>query len=417
MSDWFQNGVITTLSKVGDRSAASLEEDLRNFTARERVSLVLPALFSEFVGPAMPGIVRELQHADYLHSVVVSLDRASESDFRAAQRMLDKLPVPVHVIWNDGPRIVSLLRELDDEGFLAGKAGKGRGVWLATGLALADRDVGAIALHDCDIVNYQRDMLARLVYPIMNNAVDFEFSKGYYTRVSDKLYGRVTRLFFTPLVASLRRVCGPLPILEYMDSFRYPLSGEFALVRGLATRLRFAPNWGLEVSTLSEVFHSATPRRICQVEIADNYEHKHQSLSTVGSGGGLAKMASEISQTLFRVLGQTGVVLSDALFKAVAATYRETATEAVEKYHALSLINGLQYDRHEENGAAEAFTDALLVGKNAYLDDPVGEPLLPAWVRVRAGLPTFSERLRQAVELDNRRSGGPVAVPRLPKAG
>jgi len=38
-------------------------------------------------------------------------------------------------------------------------------------------------------------MLARLVYPVVHPAIDFEFSKGYYARVSEKLYGRVTRLF------------------------------------------------------------------------------------------------------------------------------------------------------------------------------------------------------------------------------
>ena len=40
--------------------------------------------------------------------------------------------------------------------------------------------------------------------------------------------GRVCRLLITPMLRALKKVCGTTEYLEYMDSFKYALSGEFA---------------------------------------------------------------------------------------------------------------------------------------------------------------------------------------------
>lgn len=53
-------------------------------------------------------------------------------------------------------------------------------------------------------------------------ATEFEFSKGYYARVTSKLYGRVTRLFYTPLIRSLRRILGQNLFLSYLATFATP---------------------------------------------------------------------------------------------------------------------------------------------------------------------------------------------------
>ena len=65
-----------------------------------------------------------------------------------------------------------------------------------------------IALHDCDIVNYSREMLARLCYPVANPNLDYVFCKGFYSRVTNKMHGRVTRLLVTPLVRSIQQLIG-----------------------------------------------------------------------------------------------------------------------------------------------------------------------------------------------------------------
>jgi glucosyl-3-phosphoglycerate synthase len=193
MADFFQNGVITTLQDITHRPVDELEADLKRYCEPQPLVLLLPALYSEFEGPAMPRIVAELKKTDYLNKIVLSLDRASEEDFRRAVDDMSQLPTDVRILWNDGPRIRSLFGELEEAGFFVAERGKGRGVWLALGYALADKRVRNFALHDCDIVNYDRAMLARLVYPIAHPGTDFEYSKGFYARVNEKLHGRVTR--------------------------------------------------------------------------------------------------------------------------------------------------------------------------------------------------------------------------------
>ena len=89
-----------------------------------------------------------------------------------------------------------------------------------------------IALHDCDIRDYDRVLLARLCFPIANPNLSYEFAKGYYSRVTDRLYGRVTRLFMTPLLRAMKSVLGPIPGLL---TDRY-LGTERARVRSRARR-------------------------------------------------------------------------------------------------------------------------------------------------------------------------------------
>ena len=73
---------------------------------------------------------------------------------------------------------------------------------------LTDKNSYAFALHDCDIVNYSREIPARLFFPIVHSALDFEFNKGFYSRVTYKLHGRATRLLYSPLIHGLEKVFG-----------------------------------------------------------------------------------------------------------------------------------------------------------------------------------------------------------------
>jgi len=363
--------------------------------------LILPALVTEFDGVAMPSIIKELMGVKYLHQIILSVDRADENQFGKIKEIMSPLPTDVKVIWHDGPRMKALLQELQDADFTLGQPGKGRSVWMALGYILADRDVYAIALHDCDIVNYHKEMLARLIYPVVHPATDFEFSKGYYARVTDRLYGRVTRLFYTPLIRTMKRILGYNAFIDYLSNFRYALSGEFAFVSSLARGIRISPTWGLEVSMLSEVYQNTSANRICQVEIIDTYEHKHQNLEKNKPDQGLIRMATDIAKALFRVLSQDGMIISQSFFRTLLTSYIQESRIAIEKYNALSLLNGLAYDRHAEIEAVEAFVESLKVAIKEFVRDPVGIPMLSAWVRVNAAIPDFSERLRDAVEQDN----------------
>lgn len=405
MADFFQNGVITSLQKLGERTLEDIEDDLVAMSHRRKMVLLLPALYSEFETPAMHNIIEELKHVRYLHRVILGLDQATHSQFLEVKELMRQVPCEVDVLWNDGPRIQTLYDELSQAGFPGLEApGKGRNVWTMIGYGLTGEENYAFALHDCDIVNYSREIVARLFYPIVHPALDYEFNKGYYSRVASKLHGRVTRLFYTPLIRSLEKVMGPNKFLEYMDSFRYALSGEFAFIRSLGRGIGISPTWGLEVSTLSEVYKNTSNRRICQTEIMDTYEHKHQDLGSKSEGGGVYKMAADIAKTIFRVMAQEGVVFSESHFKTLLATYFQESRFEISKFVALSKLNGLQYNREVEIDSVEAFQDAIEEAARDFYENPMGVPALSPWITVRSVLPDFSEKFAAAVELDAKES-------------
>ena len=61
MADFFQNGVVTTLQKLGERELEDLENELESYSERHKMVLLLPALYSEFETPAMHKIIEELK--------------------------------------------------------------------------------------------------------------------------------------------------------------------------------------------------------------------------------------------------------------------------------------------------------------------------------------------------------------------
>jgi glucosyl-3-phosphoglycerate synthase len=247
-------------------------------------------------------------------------------------------------------------------------------------------------------------MLARLCYPVANPNLDFVFCKGYYSRVTNKMHGRVTRLLVTPLVRSLEALAGQHQFLRFLDSFRYPLAGEFAMSVDLARVNRIPWDWGLEVGSLAEVYRNYSPRRVCQVDIAATYEHKHQALSADDPQKGLMKMTVDICKSIFRTLASEGVVFSDGFFKSLSVAYLRQAEDTIMKYEADAAINGLEFDRHEEAKAVEAFTQAISMAAETYLQNPMATPLIPNWNRVISAIPGILDMLKNAVEQDNRSS-------------
>ena len=253
MSDFFQNGNVSTLHNLTRRSVEDMEAELVNFSANRPIGLVLPSLYSELEAPALENIVSELTKVPYLSRIVIGLDRADADQFAHAKEYFSRLPQDHVVIWHDGPRMQALDEELAELSLAPPELGKGRNVWYCFGYMLAARDVFAIGLHDCDIVTYDRSLLARLMYPVVNPVFPYVFAKGYYPRIDgEKLGGRVTRLLITPLLAALRKVCGDNSYLRFLDSFRYPLAGEFAMRSHVVGDIRIPSDWGLEIGVLSE---------------------------------------------------------------------------------------------------------------------------------------------------------------------
>ncbi len=400
MSDFYQTGSVTTLHRLNPNGVHRLEAELRHYSLTRPIGLVLPALYSEFETPAMRGIVDELAGVDYLRHIVVALGKASRSEYMKARAFFRDFPRPVTFLWLDSPRMQGLLRLLDQRGLSAGPDGKGRAAWLSYGYLLATRDCDVIALHDCDIKNYQREFLARLCYPVVNPNLDFDFCKAFYARVTDRLHGRVTRLFWTPLVRAISGMAPNTPLLHFLDSFRYALAGEFAMKANLARVNRIPGDWGLEVGVLAEVFRNCSPARTCQVDLADNYDHKHQALSADDPGKGLRRMTCDIAKTLFRTLAGEGVIFTEGMFRSLEVRYQRTAEDMTMAYYADSQLNGLHFDRHAEELAVATFAQSLRQAAAEFLDDPLGLPLIPNWNRVVSAIPDFYEMLLGVVEED-----------------
>jgi glucosyl-3-phosphoglycerate synthase len=138
------------------------------------------------------------------------------------------------------------------------------------------------------------------------------------------------------------------------------------------------------------------------VDIAATYEHKHQVLSAEDAEKGLMKMAVDICKSIFRTLASDGVVFSEGLFRSLNVTYLRQAEDTLMKYEADAMINGLSFDRHEEAKAVEAFTRAIAMAAQAFVENPMGNPLIPNWNRVTAAIPDIFEMLRLAVDEDNK---------------
>jgi len=401
MSDFFQTGAIATLHRLGRTDVSRLEKELNAFAEETPIALVLPCHAKELGTKALKLILRELKNVTYLKQVIVGVDQAGPREWKRARRFFAQLPQKPTLLWVQGPRMQRLYRQLEEADLSIGSPGKGRNVWICFGYVLASEQSRMVAVHDCDILTYNRELLARLCFPVAHPSLGFDFCKGYYARYTDKLNGRAMRLMLSPLIRSLKSILGLHPFLVYMDTFRYPLAGEFSLDLDLVRRNRIPADWGLEVGLLADVFRNSAAKGICQAELCENYDHKHQELSARDPEKGLNKMAVDIAKSVFRTMAAEGIKLDSGLFDTLLSAYMRQAEDALRQYAADSAINGLTFDRHEEEVAATTFVKSIRVAAQTFLEAPLGEPLIPNWNRVQSALPKFLGELNEAVCQDN----------------
>jgi glucosyl-3-phosphoglycerate synthase len=150
------------------------------------------------------------------------------------------------------------------------------------------------------------------------------------------------------------RVAGHHPLIDFLLSFRYPLSGEMAMTRELAMGLPFSDGWGLEIGQLCEVFRRVDPRDVCQVDGGSGYDHKHQPAPTA-----LSHMAVEIARELFVQLAAEGLPSGAEFQSAVVKAYRREADHALRRSAALARINALPFDAIDETSMVQGFLERL----------------------------------------------------------
>ncbi len=402
MSEFSQNGVVATLHDFSNRNLKDLEQDLKKFSKDRKMELILPCLYSELEGNALPNIVNEISKTNYLNHIIIGLDRANEDQAKTAWKFFKKLNCAFTILWNDGPNLLKLDKELKNYNLAPQELGKGRNVWYCLGMAIARGEARSIAFHDCDILTFDRRLLAKLFYPVVNPLFNFEFCKGYYPRVAEgKMNGRVSRLLVTPLLTAMEKTVGHNDYLDYMKAFKYPLAGEFSFRRNLMADMRIPCDWGIEIGILSEMYRNQASNRICQVDLADTYDHKHQDLSIDDQTKGLSKMSIDIIKTLIKKLATQGNSFSLETFRSIKATYYRTALDMIDIYRSDALMNGLKYDSHMEEKAVELFALNIMKAGESFFENPMDTPFIPTWSRVNSAIPNFMNRLKQKVELDN----------------
>ncbi len=393
MADFYQNNV-PTFTILRPDAVAEMEARLIRASRRLSAGVIIPALFSDLVSPAMRHIIEVLADIPYIHRVYISLDRANRQEFLEAMDVVAPLGEKAVLLWNDNPAVRAIIADIE-RSLPVGPRGKGQAVWTALGYVLAKGEVDVLAFHDADILTYDRAFLARLLFPVM--VLRYQFAKGFYARYKERLFGRVVRLFYFPFVHSLQEIFGNLEFLEYMADFRYPLSGEFATFVDIAREIRFPSDWGIEVGILAEVYRLLPPHRVCQVELTHRYDHKHQQVGT-DARTGLLKMVADIARTFFTQLAAQGLVLNEEFFHTLKLTYLTQARELVGVYESLARMNGLTYDLHSEMSAVESFAEALTYAFEDFHRYPFGSPMIPSWRRVDVALGGILDELREALE-------------------
>ncbi|WP_256392581.1 glycosyl transferase family 2 [Natronoarchaeum rubrum] len=318
-----------------------------------RSAVIVPMTDREYAGRAAERVLSTLADVDPAR-VIVAL-RAPPERVRPFREWLDGFDFDADLLWCNGPAVESLL---DDRG-LEGDHGKGRDVWLALGVAAADSEF--VVVHDADAKSYAPTHVPRLLAPL---AADYSFSKGYYARVENgRLYGRLYRLFVAPLLRALGDADHD-PVLDYLDAFRYPLAGEFAMTAGLARSVRAQPSWGLEIGTLGETFDRVGFEGSAQVDLGV-HEHDHRAVS---GADGLSGMAEQVGAALFRVLEDQGIAVD---YDAVRERYREVGAAMVDQYAADAAFNELAFDRTAEREQVRTYAEAISA--------PGPDQRLPAW--------------------------------------
>ena len=402
MADFIQRGNITTFHDLRTKNVAELEKEVLTYSKNRPISLVVPCLYSELAKPALKNIVDELSKVKFLNHIIIGLDKADEKDFRHAKSYFSKLPQRHDILWHDGPRLLNVTQALKKNNLSPPEPGKGRNVWYCFGYALALQTSEVVVLHDADITTYNKDMLTKLVFPVVNPNFFYVFTKGYYPRIHAHMFGgRVVRLLVAPLLQALKKVIGDHEYLSYLQSFRYPLAGEFAMRTSVLSDIRIPSDWGLEIGVLSEIRRSYSSKVISQVEIADTYDHKHQEMSQDDSSKGLSRMSVDISKAIFRKLATDGQSFSQETFRTIKATYFREALDLIESYYDDAKMNGLSIDRNQEEQSVELFAQNIMLAGKAFLENPMETPFMPTWRRINDAHPDFLANFRTAVMEDN----------------
>jgi glucosyl-3-phosphoglycerate synthase len=380
-----------------------LFKDISAASEDRPVAVIMPMLYREIKSVALFNIIKGLNRCSYLNEIIIPLAAKNENEFNEVKRFFRNLKIPNLIMWCNGPKVTKLLTELKSEGLnLLKYRGKGRDVWLAMGIASIKSY--AIGLHDADVLHYDEMIPTKLLYPIIEPELDFNFNKGYYARVNLEkriMYGRVFRLFLHPLLrAFVDNIGKETEFVRFLRSFRYPISGEFALTSDLARDVDLPGDWGIEIGIMAEMYRNVSMKKICQTDLGF-YDHKHQAIGK-SSDKGLMKMTGDILKTLLRVLiEEDKIEITKEHLVSLRVLYVRYARNSIRKYHAEAHFNNLRYDRHFEETMVERFSQQIMKAGTGYMRKPVGTRI-PDWLRTISARRKIREQMLEIVLEDNK---------------
>lgn len=124
---------------------------------------------------------------------------------------------------------------------------QGKGHAMQKGLDISTNNI--LVFLDADIANYKKDLVAKLVDPILNR--DVHFVKSVFNRDG----GRVTELVVRPLIKVLK------PDIYH---YRQPLSGMIACKKDIFNDIILEKHYGVDIGILIDVHDKG-----CKIEQVD----------------------------------------------------------------------------------------------------------------------------------------------------
>ena len=390
----FQQGLITTIHEYG--ISKDLLKELNIKLKNRPTAILIPCLYEEFERPALKDIKEVLKNLDGLNELVIALSAKSKEQAKAAKSFFDSMPFPVHIQWTNSPSVISLLKSQEKNGIeLLGTPGKGWAVWQGIGVSTRRSDV--VALFDADIRTFSNLYPSKMILPLLDDSFGISYVKAFYSRLSletNELQGRATRLFVGPLLDSLEQLVGNGPFLQYLQSFRYPLAGEFSFTKDLAMNLRIPCDWGLEIGLLSEVYRNVRTSKIAQVDLG-LFDHKHKTIGK-SKKEGLQRMCTEILSSVLRgLMEHQAQTLTSTQLSSLEVLYKRVGEDRVKQFGLDSAVNKIPYDRHEEELSVQKFANLLKPATINFLENPTTQQL-PSWSRVLSCENKLQEDLARA---------------------
>lgn len=179
----------------------------RLFYFKKRVSVIIPALNEE---KTIAQVINLVKQNKYVNEIIVVDDNSVDKTIEIAKQ--------------EGATVIT-----------SKVLGKGHSMY--EGLQIAKNDI--VVFVDADIEDYSKDLIEKLIDPIIKH--DYDFVKSTFDREA----GRVTELVAKPLLSIL---------FPELTKFSQPLSGMIAAKKSFLQKCTFENDYGVDIGLLIDAF-------------------------------------------------------------------------------------------------------------------------------------------------------------------